>query len=272
MSLTAPPNHHQPLPPPWPAPPLTLKARLKDEYRHWDEMPVLRLCLLLLPTILLLATSPLLPLLACTLWLWASRSWDWRDRWTSIWAWAKQGGAIVALVLVFAVLSSAQVGIFPRLSAALQTFWYAHIGGDLSLSPTDLDGFVARTLLLLPLAPALALLYERIDPRTHVQPQRILTPTDLVEPATTISPPGTSEAAASPSPKTRAQTSPTTSKAVPPQRKHQRKREPSQQQTTIDSFLTHEPTQAEPGSSSRQTTPAPSSEAPPPINWDDVTN
>ncbi len=279
MSLSAPPSQHHSLPPPRPAPPLTLKARLRDEYRHWDEMPVLRLCLLLLPTSLLLAISPLLPLVAYALWLWASHSWDWRDRWVSIWAWAKQGSAIVALVLVFTVLSSTQVWVLPQLTAALQAFWHAHLGGDLSLSPTDLDGFVARTLLLLPLAPALALLYERIDPRTRVQLQRVLTPADLAEPAI-ASPPGTPRAAPPP-PRTKAQAAPASkAKAARPPRK--RKREPTQQ-ITIDSFLAQEPTQAASPSPSRQAAeqpvpPSPAPEAPPQppnartINWDDVAN
>src|SRR5215469_8772273 len=178
MSLTAPPDQHPPQ-----SAPLTLKARLIREYRHWDEMPALRFCLLLLPSMLLLVISPLLPLAAYALWLWAAHSWDWRDRWTSIWAWAKQGGVFVALVLVFASLSSAQVWVLPQLTAMLQAFWHAHLRGDLSLSPLDLDGLLARALLLLPLAPALALLYEWIDPRTQVRLQRILTPADLVAPA-----------------------------------------------------------------------------------------
>lgn len=277
MSLTAPPNQHQSLLPPRPAPP-TLKARLKDEWRHWEDMPILRLCLLLLPTSLLLVVSPLLPLVAYTLWLWASHSWDWRDRWTSIWAWAKQGGALVALVLAFAVLSSVQVWVLPQLTAALQAFWHAHLGGDLSLSPSDLDGFVARTLLLLPLAPALALLYERIDPRTRVQLQRVLTPADLAEPTTTSL--SWTPGAAPPPPRTKAQAAPPSKKVAPPPR--QRKRKPPQQRT-IDSFLAQEPTQAAPSPPSRQAAeqqPAPSSpspEAPPPpttktINWDDVAN
>jgi hypothetical protein len=278
MSLTAPPSRHLP---PQPAP-LTLKARLMRELRHWEEMPGLRLCLLLLPSILLLAVAPLLPLAAGTLWWWAAHSWDWRDRWTSVRSWAKQGGAFVALVLVFAILSTAQVWVLPQLTATLQAFWHAHLGGDLSLSPTDLDGLVARALLLLPLAPALALLYEWIDPRTQVQLQRILTPADLVEPtpAPQTEPP---EAAAPPRARKKASATPKAKAATSP-RKRTRKREQAQQ-ITIESFLAPEPTQAQatPSSPSHQAaqepvTPSPSPQASPappaanPINWDDVAN
>jgi hypothetical protein len=238
-------------------------------------MPILRFCLLVLPTCFLLVVSPLLPFLAYTLWLWAAYSWEWRDRWTSIRAWAKQGGAFVILVLVFAILSSAQVWILPSLAGVLQSVWHAYLGGDLSLSPIDLDGFVARTLLLLPLAPALALLYERIDPRTHVQLQRILTPADLIEPAT---PKATEEP-----PAMRSAKPPPKAKAARPPRKRTRKREPAQQ-VTIDSFLAQKPVQQFPSASpshqetSQQPvtlTPTSEVELPPavkPINWDDVAN
>lgn len=276
MSLTAPPSRHLPQQPE----PLTLKARLARKWRHWEEIPLPRFCLLLLSTALLLAITPLLPLAACALWWWAAHSWDWRDRWTSMRSWAKQGGTFVALVLVFAFLSSAQVWILPQLTAALQAFWSAHLRGDLSLVPTDLDGLLARALLLLPLAPALALLYERIDPRTLVQLQRILTPADLVEP--TPPPPAEPVATAAPPPAARqkAQAPPKAKAATP--RKRTRTR-PGAQQTTIESFLAPDPAQVTPASPSDQAarqpvTPppkAPDAPAPPaaqPINWDDVAN
>jgi hypothetical protein len=274
MSLTAPPSRQLPQQPA----PLTLKARLMREYRHWEEMPGSRLCLLLLPSILLLVIAPLLPLAACALWWWAAHSWDWRDRWTSVRSWAKQGGAVVALVFIFAGLSSAQVWVLPQITATLQVFWHAHLGGDLSFSPTDLDGLRARALLFLPLAPALALLYEWIDPRTQVLLQRILTPADVAEPTPapqaepaqeTAPPPARKKAAATPK-----------AKAATPPRKRTRKRA---QQTTIESFLAPDPAQATPSSPSQQATSqptalSPSSQAQPsppaakPINWDDVAN
>jgi hypothetical protein len=218
MSLTAPPSRQLPPPPA----PLTLKGRLIREYRHWEEMPGPRLCVLLLPSILLLVIAPPLPLAAFALWLWAAHAWDWRDRWTSMRAWAKQGGAVVALVLIFAGLSSAQVWVLPQLTATLQVFWHAHLGGDLSLSPTDLDGLVARAFLLLPLAPALALLYEWIDPRTQVRLQRILTPADLVEPTPA---PQTEPAEAAAPPTRKKAPANRSAKAATPPRKRTRRRE-----------------------------------------------
>jgi hypothetical protein len=276
MSLTSPPSRHLPQPPA----PLTLKARLAREYRHWEEMPILRFCLLVLSGALLLVIAPLLPLAACFLWWWAAHSWDWRDRWTSIRSWAWQGGALVALIVGFAFLSSAQVWILPQLAATLQQVWSAHLGGDLSLAPTDLDGLLARALLLLPLAPALALLYEQIDPRT-LQLQRILTPTDLVKP--TPPPPAEPAEAAAPPPAARQKaTAPPKTKSATPPRKRTRKR-PGAQQTTIESFLASDPVQATPAPPSDQAarqpvTPPPKAQdtpAPPagqPINWDDVAN
>ena len=276
MSLTAPPNRHLPQQ----RAPLTLKGRLLREYRHWEEMPGLRFGLLLLHFSLLLVIAPLLPLAACVLWWWAAHSWDWRDRWTSVRSWAKQGGVFVALVLAFAFLSNAHVWVLPQLTAALQAFWQAHLRGDLSLSPTDLDGLLARGLLLLPLAPALALLYEQIDPRTLTQLQRILTPADLVEP--TPSPPVEPAEAAAPPPAARKKASASRSAKTVPPRKRTRKRERAQQ-TTIESFLAEDAAQATPASPSDQATrqpvtPLPKAQdtpAPPAaqtINWDDVAN
>jgi hypothetical protein len=239
MSMIAPPNQQQPS---LPSPPEVRSTWLAREWRHWVDMPPLTLCLLVLPSIILLVLDPLLPIAAYALWLWASHSWSWRDRWTSIWAWAKQGGAFVALMLLYAALSSINVWIFPQLTANAQAFWHAHLGGDLSLSPSDLDGLVVRTLLLLPLAPALALCYEWLDPRTRVQLQRILTPADLVEPKTdetkassTVS---SKTQATPPSPSASAKAPP---KAATPQRKRARK---PPQQITIESFLASDRAQA----------------------------
>ncbi len=124
--------------------------------------------------------TPLLPITAYALWLWASSSWTWRDRWASIWALAWRGGAFVALVFLVSLLSSTQAWVFPQLTATLQNAWSAHMPGELSLSPFDgRYSLVARTLLLLPLAPALALYFEKVDSRTQVQQQRILTAHDM---------------------------------------------------------------------------------------------
>lgn len=273
MSLTAPPNRHLPQQ----HAPLTLKGRLLREYRHWEEMPGLRFGVLLLHFSLLLVIAPLLLLAACVLWWWAAHSWDWRDRWTSVRSWAKQGGVFVALVLAFAFLSNAHIWVLPQLTATLQAFWHAHLGGDLSLSPTDLDGLVARAFLLLPLAPALALLYEWIDPRTQVRLQRILTPADLVEPT-----PAPQTEPAAPPPARKKASPPPKAKAAMPPRTRTRKREQAQQ-ITIESFLASDPAQATPPSPSHQATPQPATPSPPPqaspappatdpINWDDVAN
>ena len=173
MSLSSPPN--QPPPLPQPAPLLTWKARIIRECSRWANLPRPRFGLLVLSIGLLIFLSPPLPFVAYALWLWASSSWAWRDRWASIWALAWRGGAFVAVVLLVAALSSAHIWIFPQLTATLQAFWCAHLPGELSLTPIFDPLLLARMLLLLPLAPALALYFEKIDPRTRVQQQRILT-------------------------------------------------------------------------------------------------
>jgi len=111
---------------------------------------------------------------------WAGSSWTWRDRWASIQAWAKQGTVLVAILVLLAWVASAHMGVVWALIAGLQTAWLtAHLPGILSLSPLDGHALGARSLLSLPLAPALSLYYERIDPRTQLHPQRVLTPADL---------------------------------------------------------------------------------------------
>lgn len=277
MSLSAPPNQPQPPPLPQPAPPLTLKARIVREYRHWADLPAARFGLLVLPICLLVFISPLLPFVAYALWLWASSSWAWRDRWASIGALARRGGAFVALVLLVAVLSSAQVWMFPQLTATLQAFWHTHLPGELSLTPLLEPSLAARTLLLLPLAPALALYFERVDPRTRVQQQRILTARDL----------------APKKPKAKPDASPSAQKAAPQEPTARAKpdapREPAKQhsespppaeQITIDSYLASNADQAQarpappsrPPAKERQE-PAPKAETPAPspqIDWNDV--
>jgi hypothetical protein len=265
MSMNAPP--HQPSLP-------LRRSLLQEEWQHWVDMPPLTFALLVLPSMLLLAISPLLPIAAYALQLWASSSFAWRDRWASTWVWAKQGGVVVALLFALSWLSAAHVWLFPALAAALQVFWHAHLPGDLSLSPLDLGSFAARTLLLLPLAPAWALLYEWIDPHTQVQPQRILTPADLVEPTPKAAPQSVSPPPAAPTKP--AQTAHVQVTA------HKRKRtQKPPQQMTIESFLAPPSAQAAPPPPSaegeQQTRPPepPPAQAHPPtvpaeIDWDDV--
>lgn len=177
MSVSAPPNQLPPLP--QPAPPLTRKQRLMREARHWADLPPLRMAVLALSIGVLIFLDPPLPVVAYALWLWASSSWAWRDRWASIWALARRGGVFVGLVLIWAALSTAQVWIVPDVTATLQAYWRAHLVGELSLMPLLEPSLLARTLLLLPLAPALALYFEKVDPHTRVQQQRILTARDV---------------------------------------------------------------------------------------------
>jgi len=279
MTLMPEPQHK---PKRWltPSPNSTPGSLFKAEWRHLADLEPLRFCLLLLPSMLLLAFSPLLPITAYALWFWAAHSWAWHDRWASIWTWTKQGGTIVALVFVIAVLSSARIWMFSQVTALVQTFWRAHFGGDLSLWSSDLDGFVARTLLLLPLAPALALLYEWLDPQTSVHPRRILTPTDLAEPkpSTNASHTASSTAQLEPPPMSeRKMHVPKARSTTATQRQGPRKRK-SAQQTTIEGFLTTESTTAsQPSRSSglsqrkpeknTSVLPSPPTE---PIDWDDL--
>lgn len=274
MSLSAPPNRQQSRPL-RPAPPRTFKARLAGEYRHWNDMTTLTFVLLLLPSVLLLYVDPLLPIAAYALWLWVSSSWAWRDRWASIWALARRGGMFVGLVLICAALSSAQVWIFPDVTAALRAFWRAYLPGDLSLSPLDGPSLVARTLLLLPLAPLLACYYERVDPRTRVQPQRILTARDIEPKKPTVK-----QDAASQEPTARAKPK-STAKAAPrePAKQHSES-PPPPAQITIEGYLASDkdPVPARPAPSPRQKQKAAQAETPAPtpdpfkkhIDWNDV--
>jgi hypothetical protein len=254
MSLTAPPNQHQPSRPP-PAP--ERRTWLAHEWQHWMTMPPLTFALLFVPGALLLYIAPLLPIATYALWLWSSGSWAWRDRWTSVCMWARQGGWLVAFLLLVAVLGVAHVWLVPAFIATAQAFWQAHLPGDLSLSPLDLHALIARTLLLLPLAPALALCAEWLDPRTGVQPRRILTPADLVKPTPreTAAP---THAPASPPPQ-----------APKPRPPKQRSKRPPLQQTTIESVLVSDTAQT-----AQPVPPTPATKTHPPaatrINWDDV--
>lgn len=236
--------------------------RLQREWHHWSTRPLRPLCLLVLVAGLAFVLNPLLPLGAYALWLWASGSWAWRDRWTSIWLWAKQGTTIVTLIVLMSSLSLAHVWVFPTLTDIVQTWWRNHLPGVLSLWPTDKHSVFARTVLLLPLAPALALLAEWIDPRTVMHPQRILFPDDLItkEPEPPEKPPLPDGSATVSMP-------PTHSVTKKP-RKRQKKAQPPQQ-ITIDSLL---PAATVPSASS---TPVSQQHQPPAtsatsFDWNDV--
>lgn len=286
MSMSTPP----PQPPllPQPAPPLTLKARLLREAWHWSNLSWRRFVGLLLPICLLVFLDPLLPVVAYALWLWASSSWNWRDRWASIGALARRGGVFVGLVLLVAALSSAQVWLFPDLVGMLQAFWNAHLPGELSLVPLFRSSLLARTLLLLPLAPALAFYYERVDPRTCTQEQRILTARDMQP-----KPPKAKQDAASTAQETTPREPTRTAKPKPKASTKAAPREPAvphsesppapPEQITIEGFLASDPAPVRPAPPPDQATKkppesVPKAAAPAPtqdpfkkqIDWNDV--
>ena len=165
-----------------PSPPSSssVKSWLTTEWDHLDTMPLATMGLLFVPSLLLCLVNPLLPVAAYILQHWARASWTWRDRWARIPIWATQGTVMVILLVLLACLASAHIVFVSALVAGLQTAWLtAHLPGTLSLSLLDGHALVARSLLSLPLAPALSLYYERIDPRTSMHLQRVLTPADL---------------------------------------------------------------------------------------------
>ncbi len=276
---------HQPRTPRSPSVPSDT-SWLTNEWDHLDQMSLPTMSLLVLPSLLLFVLDPLLPVVAYILQRWAGSSWTWRDRWASVWAWAKQGTWLVALLVILAWLAAAHILFFPALVTPLHTAWLtAHLPGDLSLSPFDASALVARTLLLLPLAPALSLYYERIDPRTSMHPQRVLTPADLaaLTQPLPVSPPASTHAA------TQEQAT------TPPKAKRRKTSSPKKQtqatatpteQMTVDSVLV--PTQAQkpppsaapqgtkdhastkdptPGTNTTHTT---NQKPPDDIDWDDV--
>ena len=238
---------HQPRTPGPPSSPAK-KSWLPTEWNHLDQMPLSTMSLLFVPTVLLGLLNPLLPIAAYAMQRWAGSSWTWRDRWASIQAWAKQGTVLVAILVLLAWLAAVHFLFFPALVAGVQNAWYtAHLPGILSLSPLDGHALGARSLLSLPLAPALSLYYERIDPRTQLHPQRVLTPADLA--ALThpqpVAPPAsthtTTQDQATPPPKAkRRKTSSTKTKKQPPTTTT------STEQMTVESVLVpdqaHKPT------------------------------
>lgn len=279
MSLSPSPNQNPPPPLQQPVSPLTLKQRIAREAFHWADLSWLRFALLVAPILPLIYLDPLLPPVAYALWLWASSSWAWRDHWASIRGLARRGGIFVALMLLYATLSNAQVWILPQLTATLQNAWNAHLPGDLSLSPFDgRYSLVVRMLLLLPLAPALTLYFERVDPRTHVQQQRILTARDL-EPKKPSAKQNTSSSPQEVPPKesvTRVRPKPIT-KAAPRERtRKQSEYPPPPEQITIDSSLASHKNQTQASHTPRRQAtskqkvetpaPAPSNQ----FDWNDV--
>lgn len=258
---------------------------LKAEWDHWVDLPLFSFCLFFLLSIILFPINPLLPLASYAIQLWAGSSWTWRDRWASVWVWAKQGAAFVGLVAAIMWLASAHVWFIAELVAALQTFWRMHLPGEFSLSPLEADALLARSLLLLPLAPALALLYEWMAPRTRMHLQRVLTAADFVPPPrpTPVPPPAPANAAA-PAPQTSTHVRRPASRlpkkekpAKPTSTRQHADNAPRAKQMTIESMLPTEHIQT-PSAKPAQTT-APRTTPNPQgtnenetahINWDDV--
>jgi len=262
------------------------KSWLTTEWDHLDQMSLPTMGLLFVPSLLLCLVNPLLPVAAYVLQHWARASWTWRDRWASIQTWAKQGTVSVAILVLLAWLASAHMVFVSALVAGLQVAWLtAHLPGTLSLSLLDGHALVARSLLSLPLAPALSLYYERIDPRTQMQPQRVLTPADL---AALTQPPPVSPPA---SPHTATQEQATTPPKAKRRKTSSTKKQPQAtatptEQMTIDSVLvpdqaqepppsvpqrgTKTPTDAQHTSTGTITTHNTDQKPPDDIDWDDV--
>jgi hypothetical protein len=169
--------------PPSPSQPkTTLRAAIRQEWAHWSVMTRSTLCLFALLTLVLLLIDPLVPPLAYALQRWAGSSWRWRNRWTSIRTWAALGGWFVTMIVTVSVLADAHVWFFPTLFALAQRGWQSTLPGVLSLSLFVRGSLFARLLIFFPLTPAVALLYERLDPRTRVLPQPVLTPDNITPP------------------------------------------------------------------------------------------
>jgi len=247
-----------------------LRSFLSTQWQHLADMSLSTLAWLSLPTLITFWFNPFLPVLAYALQLWAGQSWQWQARWGSIRMWARQGGWFVGTLVAFGVLADAHVWFFPALVALVQLAWHDHFPGELGLLPFPWQGnnLFARITLLLPLSPALALLYERIDPRTQVDPPRMLRPIDLVKPKTNTPPAqpsappqaeedqdraakaeaSTPPSAASKRPRT-AQTKPHSSSAQEPR---------DLEQLTIDSFLAPDQGKADAQKPKAERTPQPS--------------
>jgi hypothetical protein len=282
MSMIPQPHYQSP-----PGQKQTLRSLLKEEWHRLEDMDPLRLCLLFLPTIVILCIDPLLPLAAYALQLWASLSWAWRDRWPSVIFWAKQGSGFVTLLLIYTALDVTHAWIIPDVTAMIQALWHTILPGTVSLDPFDERALLARSLLLLPLAPLLSLFYERLDPRTRVQNPRVLTPADLVEPAasaTKKAPASSPQAAHQAQPEQASTNAPAPQAKTPKPKSKHKNASPPAQQMAIESFLSTTPAPSVPPPPPKEAeTPEPeqkkvkpflpSSPTNPPassINWDDV--
>ena len=264
-----------------------IRAALAQEWTHWSTLPLSSFCWFALPTLVLFFVDPLLPPVAYVLQRWAGSSWAWRDRWASIRTWAEPGGWFVGILIALGVLAYAHIWFFPALVALAQGAWRAALPGELSLFPLARGALFARLLLFLPLAPALALLYERIDPRTSVQLRRILTPSDILPPASPETPvPPEPTNISTPPPAT-----PDTHPSTPVKKKRSRSTRDKTtstsgaEQLTIDGILKPEQTvQTETASSATRTssrkkkkqsehlapTPDASNKQPEEIDWNDT--
>ena len=279
----------QPRPPSPPSSPAE-KSWFITEWDHLDTLSPSTMGLLLVPTLVLGLLNPLLPPVAYVMQRWAGSSWTWHDRWASVRTWAKQGAWLIATLLFIAWLAAVHFLFFPALVMGVQNAWHAaHLPDTLSLALTPLNRYalVTRILLSLPLAPALSLYYERIDPRTQMQPQRVLTPADL---AALTQPPQVTPPA---SPHTATQDQ-TTTPPKPKRRKPSAKKQhppttaTTTEQMTIDSMLVPDqaqkptPSASPPGKKDRVSTTHTSTgsitthttdQKPPDdddIDWDDV--
>lgn len=242
-----------------PQPKGKLRAWLSAEWQHLGDMTPATFAKLFLPTLIVFWFNPLVPVLAYALQLWAGRSWQWPARWGSVRMWARQGGWFVGILATFGILADAHIWFFPALVALVQTVWRDHLPGELGLLPYPLqyNNLLARLMLLLPLTPTLALLYEQIDPRTQVDPPRQLLPRDLAKPQP-ATPPEKPTSPPAPSPGPAAHSSeadpnaaqPQSGAAPPPSPAKKKRRDPAQatqpgtepkpqelEQLTIDSIL-----------------------------------
>lgn len=262
MSIMSPPSPPQPKP--------TVRTTLATEWDRFEEMSTTRLLLLVLPSILLLVVDPLVPILAYLLQVWAGSPGYWRERWAGLMVQAKQSGIVLAALALYLLLDHTQVWLVPTITFHLQLFWQTHLPGTLSLSLLDGRDLLARSFLLLPLAPIVAIYYERIDPRTSGGLKRVLMPNDLKPKPQPQTPPPPS----TPAPPRKATTPKNaTPKATTP------KDATTAHQITIESFLATDPVKEKTRGTSSPTQPTTNGPAPnglgqktvkKNIDWDDL--
>jgi len=150
-------------------PPL-FHAQARDTFRFWAHI-----CATCCLGVLFLYVLGLLPFVAYGLQRWAAASrWDWQDRWASVRAFAVCGGVFFALIGSLLVVP---VPLFRVMLHVLQ----AHLPllGAFTLIPLRIANMPARWLFLLPLAPVLTLLFERVSPRTTGVLTRVLLPHEV---------------------------------------------------------------------------------------------